>query len=345
MTTTSRGALTTGRSRRGLVRGVVAVVTAAVLLTGCAAELPVAAPEDPPATPPPVLTETQESEVLTAVGSALEDADAETDPALLEDRVTGPALRIRTSQLEVAAKRKKADLVTELPTEVQQVVVPTTQTWPRTSYAVSEQPESLQPPRLVALDQDSARGQYKLWAWVVLLPGVTMPSFADPALGSEAVAPDDDSLRVTPDDAVAQYVDVLNLASKSDFADTFDDDPFRKFLASEAKRQGEALEPASGKRSMTFESRDEPIRAVRTADGGALVMASLTSLETLRVEEGGTVSPATETQKVLFGDTDPTNVLKVRYDDVVAMYVPPADSEETVRLLGYTHVATTARTD
>ncbi|MBD8080119.1 hypothetical protein [Cellulosimicrobium arenosum] len=342
--TLTRHAHPSSRSPRGLLR-VSALAAGAALLAGCAAPLPTPDPEGEPDPAPPVLTEAQEAEVLTAVGTALEEADAETDPELLEGRVTGPALRIRTSQLEVAAKRKKADLVTELPTDVQGVVVPTTQTWPRTSYAVSEQPENLQSPRLIALDQDSARDQYELWGWVQLLPGIEMPSFADPALGSEAVAADDDSLLVTPQDAVAQYVDVLNLASKSDYADTFEDDPFRTFLASEAKRQGKALKAADGKRSMSFETLDEPVHAVRTADGGAMVMSSLTSLETLRVEEGGKVSPATETQKSLFGDADPTNALKIRYDDLVALYVPPAESDEQVRLLGYTHVATAARTD
>ncbi len=101
--------------------------------------------------------------------------------------------------------------MTELPTEAQQVVIPTTQTWPRTSFAVSVQPENLQTPRLSVLEQDTARGDYQLWAWVRLLPGVTMPSFADPSIGSEDVAPDDSSLLVTPTDAVAQYADVLNL--------------------------------------------------------------------------------------------------------------------------------------
>ncbi|NEB06618.1 fibronectin type III domain-containing protein, partial [Streptomyces sp. SID13726] len=72
-----------------------------------------------------------------------------------------------------------------------------------TSYAVSVQPESLQTPRLSVLEQASARDAYQLWAWVRLLPGVTMPSFADPSIGSEAVAPDDSSLLVTPTDAVA----------------------------------------------------------------------------------------------------------------------------------------------
>lgn len=336
--------MSAARPHHRVVAGVGGVLAAALLLGGCAADLPTASP-DPTASPPgPVLSEDQEADVLAAVSETLQAADAANDPAQLEPRVSGPALKIRSSQLQVAAARGNADFVTPLPTEVQQVVIPTTQTWPRTSYAVSVQPQDLQTPRLMALDQAAPRDVYRLWAWVQLLPGVTLPSFADPGIGSEAVAADDDSLLVTPQDAVAQYADVLTVGGGSSFAQTFADDAFRQTLASNADLQNQALQQASGSFTMQFSTTQDPVHAVRTADGGALVMGSLTSLETFTVEEGGKVAPQTETQKALFGSTEPTNVLKVGYDDVVALYVPPAGSTEQVRLLGYTHVATSTAT-
>jgi hypothetical protein len=338
MTTTTRATARTRRARRHL--GVATGLVGAVLLAGCAAPLPTPQPDETQDPPPPVLTEGQETEVLDAVGAALTAAGEANDPAQLEGRVTGPALAIRTSPLAVAAARGNSDLVTDIPTEVQQTIIPTTQTWARTSFAVSVQPENLESPRLVALEQAGARDQYALWGFVPLLPGVTMPSFADPSIGSEAVAPDDDSLQITPTDAVAQYADVLNLGAGSGFAATFPDDTLRQFLAAEAERHRVPLETAAGSRTLTFATTEEPVRAVRTADGGAMVMAALTSLETFQVEAGGFVSPTTETQKALFGAAAPTNVLKVGYNDLVAMYIPPAESEETPRLLGYTHVAT-----
>jgi hypothetical protein len=337
MSTTHR---TARRARRAHL-GAVAAAAGVVLLAGCAAPLPTPEPDETPATPPPVLDEGQEAEVLAAVGAALEEAGAANDPALLEDRLTGPALAIRTSQLAVAKSRGNADLVTELPTDVQQVVVPTTQTWPRTSYAVSVQPESLQSPRLTVYEQAGPRDQYELWGWVRLFPSTTLPSFAAPTLGSEAVAPDDDSLLVSPADAVAQYADVLNVGSSSSFAGTFPDDPFRSLLAERAKLWNDALAPAAGSYSLTFTPNpDEQPRAVRTADGGALVVGAMTSAESMSAEEGAVVPPSTETEKALFGDTQASNVLKVGYVDVVAMYVPPADSDEQVRVLGTEHVAT-----
>jgi hypothetical protein len=333
---------TTARPHRARLAAV-AAAAGMVLLAGCAAPVPTPQPEETPATPPPVLDETQQDDVLAAVGTTLEEAGAATDPELLEGRVTGPALAIRTSQLDVAKARGNADLVTELPTDVQQVVIPTTQTWPRTSYGVSVQPESLQPPRLSVYEQDGARDQYELWGWVRLFPSTTLPSFAAPTIGSEAVAPDDDSLLVTPTDAVAQYADVLNVGSSSSFAASFPDDSFRAQLAERAKVWNDALAPAAGKYTLTFTpDPDQPVRSVRTADGGALVVGTMTSAESMTAEDGAQVPPDTESVKALFGSAGTTNVLKVGYRDVVAIYVPPADSEEQMQVLGTEHVATSA---
>ncbi|WP_265521927.1 hypothetical protein [Oerskovia flava] len=325
--------------------GIAAGAVVALTLAACAQPVPTPDPEASPATPPPVLTEAQDLAVLEEVGSVLEASVAENDPDLLAPRVTGPALDIRTSQLKVAADRDEEALVTALPTEVQQLVVPTTQTWPRTSYAVSVQPEDLQSPRLMVFEQAGARDPYKLWGWVRLFPSTTLPSFADPSIGSDAVGPDDESLALSPADAVAQYVDVLNLGEDSEYDEDFGADPFRTFLEEYAEVQNDALEPADGSMTMTFEAvSDEPVRAVRTADGGALVVARLTSREARTAEEDAEISPATETERSLFGDRDPTNELNVRYIDVVALYVPPADSDELMQAVGSEHVATAVST-
>ncbi len=232
--------------------------------------------------------------------------------------------------------------MTELPTEAQQVVIPTTQTWPRTSFAVSVQPENLQTPRLSV--SSGRRGDYQLWAWVRLLPGVTMPSFAGaPSIGSEDVAPDDEarSLLVTPTDAVAQYADVLNLGTGSGFAGSFEEDSFRTLLAKRAQDWTTALQPAAGTYSLTFTPNPDPVRAVRTADGGALVVGAMTG-GSMTAEEGAQVPPDTESIKALYGGAAPTNVLKVGYVDE-SHYVPPAGSEEKVRIMGSEHVGDVGR--
>ena len=331
-------------TRRGLA-AVSAVVVGSVLLAGCTEDVP-----QPQAGEPfdgPVLTEEQETKVLSAVSSTVQKADKKLDPAALKSRVTGPALEVRASQLDVAKSRDDSSLVTEIPDESQQLVIPTTSTWPRTSYSITVPTEDLETPRLVAFEQDSARAAYKMWSWVQLLPGVVMPAFADAGIGSEAVASDDDSLAATPADALNQYADVVTLgAEESSFAKGFDlpEEDLAARVQGDAKnvRSTPGFEDADGEFEAKFSARKDDIRSVRTADGGALVMGALDGRTTLTVEEEGEVPPFTETQKALLGDAGLTNELEVEYTDMVALYVPAKDSDEKIRPLGYSHVATAA---
>jgi hypothetical protein len=248
----------------------------------------------------------------------------------------------------VARIRESADLITELPTGYQQIILPTTETWPRTSFAITEPTDQLQPQRLLALVQNSPRGPYKLWGWVQLRPGVTMPAFADPKLGSEILAPDDDSLLVSPQDVVAQYADLITTGDGSAFADTFepaDEDPFRVLLKAVAETQTAQLSVEQVNGTYTFSATPRPdtaIQAVRTADGGAVVMAALDGTGVMEAMEGATVSPSTNTAMALLQGQTASNKVTGGFIDMIALYVPPAGSEDRVVLVGYSHVQTSA---
>ena len=332
------------RRNRGLAFAGAVIATSA-LLGGCAESLPQPEPEAPAAAP--VLSEEQQANVLVSVGSVLDGATKDRSAKALKPRLTGPALEVRTSQLQVAKARGDNSLVTQIPAEYQQVVVPTTETWPRTSYAITVPTENLETPRLVALEQASAREPYKLWGWVQLVPDLTMPAFADAEIGSAPVAPDDDSLLATPADALSQYADVLSRGTeKSKAAKNFEilpDDLVKRLEKNAANLRGtDSFEEAAAKYSMTFKPRGKDVRAVATADGGAVVMGVLEGKESLVAEEGATVPPLTETQDALLGDADATNTLRAEYTDMVALYVPPKDSDGKIRPLGFSHVATAA---
>lgn len=321
-------------NRSLFVRATLGTLAALVLASGCASPLPVPQPDPVPSQPQPVLSVDQDSRVLDAVGAAVSAADAAKDSSLLAPRVTGPALAIRTAQIQIAAGLGKDDVLAALPTDVSPMIVPTTQTWPRTSYAVTVQPEDLSSNRLIALDQGTAREQYKLWGWVRLFPGTTMPKFALPEDGSEAVAPDDDSLVMTPADAIAQYADVLNLGAASGFAATFGDDPLRLALANDLTTNSTSLAGIQGSYSMSFAvDAAQPIHAVRTADGGAVAMGALTRTDSYNGPEGASIA-ASPSQSVFLAGAPVSNVLTVTYVDVVAIYIPKAGSTDPVRVVG-----------
>ncbi|MCK9795825.1 hypothetical protein M1843_18940 [Isoptericola sp. 4D.3] len=322
-----------------------AVVVTSTLLAGCADELP--QPVAGEAFDGPVLTEEQDTQVFTAVAETVAKADKALSGKELKPRVTGPAYEVRASQLSVAKKRDNAEFVTEIPSESQQMIIPTTEGWPRTSFSITTATEDQETPRLVAFEQDSARADYKMWAWTQLIPGQSMPYFADSAVGSTAVAGDDDSLAATPVDALAQYADIVTLgAKKSSFAKGFElpDGDLAAAVAADASAWKEVpgFEESGTKYSQKYKARKDEVRSVRTADGGALVMGVLDGKATVKAEEDAKVPALSETQKALLGDAEQTNVLTTEYTDMVALYVPAKGSDEKIRPLGFSHVATAA---
>lgn len=318
---------------------VVATVLATGLLTGCAEELPTPTPEAPVAAA--VVTQSQEREILDKVAGVVDKVDKPSQADKLAPRMSGPALKIRETQLKVASARGDKEPLTDLSMQMQQVILPSDQEWPRSSFAITVQPKDLTTPVLMAFDQSTARDQYKLWGWVRLLPGVTMPQFAEADLGSAAVPEDDKSLTTTPKDAVKQYASVLTVDKDSKYNGNFADDDLRQFFRDYGKLQVDAInkEECKGAFEVAYEPTKDPVKAVRTADGGALVMAAMISKETITArEEGCEIGPPTETTQALWGDADVSNVVEVNYQDMVALYVPPKDSDNPISLVGYEHV-------
>ncbi|GAA1989832.1 hypothetical protein GCM10009718_29320 [Isoptericola halotolerans] len=337
------------RSTRATRRAtaVAGVAATAALLAGCAQELPTPSADEP--FTGPVLTLDQEVAVVEDVAAVLEEAEAEASPKLLRERVAGPAFEVRRSQIEVAAELDDDSFVTRIPTDLAATIIPTTETWPRVSYTITQPTENLEAHRMVAYQQESARENYKLWLWVQLIPGTTMPNFADPeAIGSEAVAADDDSLEVTPAEALVQYADLVAQGDDSDYADAFelpeDSQDLVKRVQADARnlRGSEGFEEADGRYRLTYAARDDDPVAVRTSDGGAVVMGALDGNVRIDVEEDGSIAPFTQTQTALMDGDDETNELYVEYTDQVALYIPPAGSGEPVRPLGYSHDTVTA---
>jgi hypothetical protein len=334
-------------TRRAAVLG--GLLGVGLLVAGCSSAPPAPAPD--PATAAPVLLTDQNAKILQTVNDTLAKASKEKDPAALKSRLTAQALTVRSSQLKVAKVAGNEDLVTVLPTTYQQIILPTTQTWPRTTYAITDPDESADEPttqRLIALEQATARKPYKLWGWVQLKPGVTMPAFADPAIGSDEVAPDDSSLTVTPKDVVSQYADALAMGDKSKFVDTFEpvkDDRFRQNMASIAAANIKALKGDNKEGTYTLKAEPRkgvPVKAVRTTDGGAMVLAALDLTESMKAVEGAEIAPPTTTAKALLKGKTLGNKLVQGYSDMVALYVPPAGSDQKVKLLGFSHVQTSA---
>ena len=335
-----RGAVVGRRAswrRRATLPVVLAVLGAT--LAGCAAAAPQPHPEAAPAVPPPVLTVGQTTTVLTDLGKVLAAGDSALDAADLTTRVTDPALSMRRAEYLRAQATNGQRPPTVLPTTAQAVIEPRTSAWPRTAVVVTVQPDDLQAPRILLLEQATARDPYRLWGWARLFPGVSMPATASPDVGSPVLAADASGLLLQPDQVLPAYADVLSNGDASASASQFVADPFRSSVVS-AREQLASNVKAVGTAAETYTPDPAPLTVIGTVDGGALVIGELTTVSTASVTVGGARLSLSPVESALATASEATHSLVRTYTDVLVFRVPPAGSTSKVQLVAAEAVLT-----
>lgn len=305
-----------------------------LLVTACAGELPEPVPDAPPAAAPPAVTGEQVEAVLEEVAATLTAADEARSVDAVERRMGGPAKATRNAEYVLEAAGAES-AVTAIPTGAQTVVAPVVDGWPRVLMVVTEPPADLQAPLLVTLVQGSPREQFRLWSWTRLFPGVQMPPTAQPEIGSEQLAAEDDSLTVAPGDVVTGYVDLLNNGTQSSFWEAFEEDPLREGIV-QARNAYRELAAENGAMTETYTPAETGPYALRTADGGALVVGAFRTTTTITLDDS-TLTIGDQTSAFLGGTTELSSLLRISWMSMATFYVPPAGSDEQVRMLGAEH--------
>jgi hypothetical protein len=325
-------------------RLVAALGALSVLALGaCSTPLPQAQPEPVPAVAPAVTTVAQSEGVLTDLGAVLTAADTALDATQLPARVTGPALAVRTAEYVRAAATAGAKPPTPLPTDEQALIVPQTNVWPRTQLVVTKQPDDLQAPRILVMQQATAREPYKLWGWGRMGAGIQMPATAAPETGSPVLAPDATGLVVTPAAAFQQYADVLANGDASPFAAGFLPDTFRSSIEAARAATAAGVQTAGSAVETYTPDPATPIVSLQTVDGGAIVVGQLTTVSTVTLTvAGGTIPISDPFYAALTGKTSAGSNFVRAFTDVLVMYVPPAGSPALVQLLAAEHAVTSA---
>ena len=329
----------TPRSRRLL-----AALGSALLLglAACSTPLPEAQPDPVPAVAPAATTVSQTQNILNDIGAVLTAADTALDPALLPARVVGPALSIRSAEYTRATATAGAKPPTALPTDEQALIVPQIDTWPRTQLVVTQQPDDLQAPRILVLQQAAPREPFRLWGWARMGAGIQMPPTAAPETGSPVLAPDATGLLMTPTEALQRYADVLANGDASPHAASFLADTFRSSIEA-ARAATVAGVQAAGSATETYTPEAAPMITLGTVDGGAIVVGQLTTVSTVTLTvAGGTIPISDPFYAALTGKQSATNNFVRTFTDVLVMYVPPAGSDATVQLLAAEHAVTSA---
>ncbi|HLS03703.1 MAG TPA: hypothetical protein VK030_02975 [Actinomycetales bacterium] len=310
-------------------------LAAALTLASCSSDLPQPEPERAPAAPDPVLTQEQLSQILDEVEVELTQGDVSMNPEDLGDRIGGNARDIRTAEYQIESA-DPANPITVLPREDAMLVVPATDEWPRDIVVITEPPPDSQLPRVLVLQQKTARDNFALTLWSQLLPGVSMPAMPLPEEGAKPLADDAEGFVLAPAEAGEAFTDVL-AGKKEDDEDSrvelFEADPLSKAIRDEYKTLKEGIS-AVGKVKKTFEASGEPAAAFEALQGGAIVITSVREITEFTIDSGS-LNVSSETATLLDKESVSAN-LETIHELSLVFYIPTAESGDAITVLGET---------
>ncbi|QNE34467.1 hypothetical protein [Leifsonia shinshuensis] len=312
------------------------------------------APKGDNNSPAPAVTAPQLERIIKRISVAAANADAKNDADLAKLRFAGPALQLRDANYAIRAKKADQPALPAIPAGPLELSLPqATDSWPRTVTAVVKMPNDstgkAQAPLALALVQQTPRDNYMVEYAIALEPNVKVPNLAPASIGAAVVPPDSKLLKVQPDQVAAAYGDILLNGDKSKWYSSFDltDDKLVAQVGASWKQQEQArLAQQFGQTSsLTFSSRlgSGPVISMATNDSGAIVWVNPEEVQLHKVTEAGAQVIAGATTAALSGVAQSNTGIESVYGYQLAFYVPPAGSNEKVRLLGFAQGLVSAR--
>jgi hypothetical protein len=283
----------------------------------------------PPATQPVVAPGTATAVAERALARA-ERADATQTPAAAREAFTGLALRLAAPSYRRSGDRDSSGSALRL-TEAPQVVVTAGSTWPRTVLSV-HRADPGSPTELAVLQSRNARTPYQVAARVELLAGAALPPSVAADRGAEILTADAAGLVATPRRAVADYARLLQTGRSG--GTVFASDPVVPSVRNNASSQAADVRAVAAFAQEHRPERDV-VSAVRTADGGALVVAAIDRVDRFRVRKGaGTITPPSTYAGLARGAQRITRQADVTTVQVLALVLPPA-GRGPARVVGF----------
>lgn len=202
------------------------------------------------------------------------------------------------------------------------------------------------PPQALMMIQDDPRSPYRVHYALTLEPQAVVPPLAPVGLGSPLLPADTPQLAVTPAEVAASYSQLLLRGEDAENFDLFaaEGDSLRTQIGVEAKRDRRSALPDTA--SIEFTNRvveDADILSFVTNDGGAIMTAYLTETETVTPTQSGAAVNSSGAVEALSGSAQSTRGIIATYGLQILFFVPPLDSTEPVRVLGYTQGLVSAR--
>lgn len=333
--------MTTRLTRRSLL-GVTALSLTGIL-AACGRESAPPAVETGPslASPTPVLDDTRFQGILEQLVEALGAADEARDASLLPPRVTGSAAEFRQATYELIAKVEEHASALQRPSAT--LVVPvasTNEDFPRYALALVNDSNESGLPFFVGLQQADARSDYTSWGWARQAAGVDMPSVPGTGTGAEQVAPDAEGLVMPPAQALAKYAEILSHGHDNmDPEDQVAEDPFQQSVHQEIQTERQQINEGVDYDEVAtvheaYAVKEGEYLALRTAEGGAVVMGTLNSTRTLSVRSGSIAYEEDNLFTRVAGTKEFSTEIVRTYGSTVLLHVPTADSGQKIQPIG-----------
>ena len=291
--------------------------------------------------PYPAVTELQFSRIMSSVAAQIRLADEELSINLLGPRVQDPMLSTRRTAYIVQRADPESSALVPVPSSPIRLVMPQQTTgWPRSVFGIIQDEEDLESPSLgVVLRQEDPRSQYHLTYAVVLNPQVQLPDLPAANIGAPKLAPDSKLTRISPQDVVAHYSQVINEGTQSEYAREFSlaADPLFAAIGPDAAllRQESFGETVEVDWETTPTDRD--VVAFSTAAGGAIVLGTLSEAEKVMPIQSGATINSSIAVRALTSLSQSSRGFEVDSHIQILWYVPPVGSEESIRVLGFTY--------
>jgi hypothetical protein len=291
--------------------------------------------------PYPAVTELQFSSIMAKIAAQIQAADEELAVNLLADRVGEPTLAARRAAYIIKRADPTSGTLTPILASPIRLVLPQqTSTWPRSVFGIIQDEDDLESPSVgVVLSQESPRSDYRLSYALVLAPQVQIPNLPSASLGSARLSPDSKLIRLSPIEVAEQYADVINQGTASPYSPGFALATDRLFI--QLGPEAAALRQESFGNTVDVDWETTPteneVVAFATADGGALVMATLQEIETVTPSQTGASVNSSIAVRALTSLSQSTRGFEVSSNIQVLWYVPPVGSDEGIRVLGYTY--------
>ena len=304
----------------------------ALSLAACSKSQPKTAQTQASGTPiaEPVLNDKQLSEILQRVQTGLAAADKEKNADKLKEVMSGPAARIRAAEYATASASGNNDFIHPMTTTIQGGGVGQTAGFPRNAAAASEGAS----PSLISLEQNSARDQFKVWAWVQgfsekkNIPVLTKQS----AQRAKQVTADSTGLVSTPKAALDAYIDALNHPDGEN-GKAFPDDLLRQKVQAARTTNLSSL----GEVTVTATAGKDGFQGLQMeeGDGGALVFTTLTyTVVYKRTVDGSDLTLQGDVAALMGGNQKIVGTVTATYDSMVAFSIPKEGSKDKVAVLG-----------